>query len=60
VLFIEAPLKVGYSTFSGADDYAFGDETTATEVYEALKYFFKQNSDWNKSKFIIAGEGLAG
>jgi carboxypeptidase C (cathepsin A) len=60
MLFIEAPLKTGYSTFTGPDDYAFGDESTATELYEALKYFFKENKDYNKSKFIIAGEGLAG
>lgn len=40
MLFIEAPLKTGFSTFSGAIDYAFGDVSTAVEVYDALKYFF--------------------
>jgi len=59
-LFIEAPLKTGFSVYTGGDTYEPGDENTAEEVYTALKAFFTNNPEYSSSKVLIAGEGLAG
>jgi len=40
VLFIEAPLRTGFSVFNGAADYKFGDENTSDDIYNALLNFF--------------------
>ena len=59
MLFIEAPVGVGFS-YSDAGDYACDDDRTAAENMAALQQFYKLFPDLLSNPLFIAGESYAG
>jgi len=60
LLFIEAPVGVGYSYSSTDKDLELTDETTASDLYNAIKYFLRSKfTTFKSSEIIIASEGDA-
>ena len=59
MLFIEAPVGVGFS-YSDAGDYACDDDRTAADNMAALQQFYKLFPDLLSNPLFIAGESYAG
>ena len=59
MLYIEAPVGVGFS-YSESNDYSCSDDRTAAENMEAVNQFFTMFPEYKANKFFITGESYAG
>ena len=59
MLYIEAPVGVGFS-YSTTEDYRLDDDRTAAENLAAVEKFFEMYPEYKKNKFFITGESYAG
>jgi carboxypeptidase C (cathepsin A) len=60
VIYLEAPVGVGFSYSNTASDYNLDDEITAQDNYKALQLFFNEFPQFATQPFYIAGESYAG
>ncbi|CAG7716941.1 unnamed protein product [Allacma fusca] len=56
MLYIDAPVGVGFSFTEKEEGYARNTQEESAEVYEALTQFFTLFSDYAKNDFYLAGE----
>jgi cathepsin A (carboxypeptidase C) len=56
VLYIEAPVGVGYSYSNNPSDYSNDDAGTAFDNYNALLSFFAEYPEFSNQDFYISGE----
>lgn len=59
MLYIEAPVGVGFS-YSTSGDYACDDDRTAAENMQAVNAFFGLFPEYRQNPFFITGESYAG
>ena len=59
MLYIEAPVGVGFS-YSTSGDYACDDDRTAAENMKAVNVFFGLFPEFRGNPFFITGESYAG
>ncbi|VDO77934.1 unnamed protein product [Heligmosomoides polygyrus] len=61
VLFLEAPVGVGFSYTDTPASYHWSDDTTADNNAQAIKYFFEQVfPSYKHNEFFVTGESYAG
>lgn len=60
VVYLEAPVGVGFSYSDDSDDYERDDDNTAEDNVEAMKVFFEKWPEWRDNGFYITGESYAG
>ncbi|XVF44554.1 hypothetical protein PTKIN_Ptkin02bG0133900 [Pterospermum kingtungense] len=60
MLFVEAPVGVGFSYTNNSDDLNLGDKITAADTYTFLINWFKRFPNFKSHDFYIAGESYAG
>lgn len=61
VLYLESPHQVGFSYSTAANDYAYGDDITANDNYNALKDWFNNIfPKYKQNPFYITGESYGG
>lgn len=60
VIYMEAPVGVGFSYSPNKDDYANDDEGTATDNYHALLSFFEKFPEYKGREFFVSGESYGG
>jgi len=60
MLYIEAPVGVGFSYSGNQDDYVTGDNQTATDNHAALLQFFGKFPEYTANDFYTSGESYGG
>lgn len=60
MLYLEAPVGVGFSYSKSQSDYSMNDTSTADNNFKALKEFFKGFPEFADNDFYISGESYAG
>eukprot|EP01052_Picozoa_sp_SAG31_P021707 SAG31_NODE_1692_length_7512_cov_4.735465_2_plen_101_part_00 len=61
MLYIEAPIGVGFSYSDDPEEYAAcNDDNTAEDNMHAVEQFFKLFPEYSKNSFYITGESYAG
>lgn len=60
ILYIEAPVGVGFSYSGNVHDYQCTDDTTAVDNMHALEQFFQLFPDFSDRDFYITGESYGG
>ncbi|KAL5721525.1 Serine carboxypeptidase-like 35 [Ranunculus cassubicifolius] len=60
LLFLEAPVGVGFSYTNNTADLNLGDKVTAEDSYAFLVEWFKKFPNFKSNEFYIAGESYAG
>lgn len=60
MLYIEAPVGVGFSYSPNQADYFQTDEGTASDNYQALLNFFELFPEFKSNQFFVTGESYAG
>lgn len=60
MVFIEAPVGVGYSYSENDDDYTIGDEQTAQDNYDLIQGFLLKFPELNKNDIYITSESYGG
>ncbi|KAG1675635.1 putative serine carboxypeptidase F41C3.5 [Nymphon striatum] len=60
VLYLEAPVGVGYSYNTKTRMYPTGDDKTADDNYEVLQNFFLKYPQFSTNNFFISGESYGG
>lgn len=60
MLYIEAPVGVGFSYSSDKADYVTGDNQTATDNHAALVDFFSKFPEYQQSELYVSGESYGG
>eukprot|EP00039_Didymoeca_costata_P018723 m.334701 g.334701 ORF g.334701 m.334701 type:complete len:473 (+) comp17413_c0_seq1:23-1441(+) len=60
MLYLEAPVGVGFSYSSNADDYKCSDNSTAEDNLHAVEAFFSLFPEFKNNDFFITGESYAG
>uniref|UniRef100_A0A2P2I6N2 Carboxypeptidase n=1 Tax=Hirondellea gigas TaxID=1518452 RepID=A0A2P2I6N2_9CRUS len=60
VIFMEAPVGVGFSYIPQHKLYENDDDSTAVDNYHALLKFFEEFKEFRKNRFLVTGESYAG
>lgn len=60
IVYLEAPVGVGFSYSDNSADYYRDDDNTAEDNMEAMQVFFDSFPRWKTNEFFIAGESYAG
>jgi carboxypeptidase C (cathepsin A) len=60
MIFLEAPVGVGFSYSNNAKDYTTNDTQTAQDNYNFLKAWFNAYPEYQANPFWISGESYAG
>lgn len=60
MLYLEAPVGVGFSYADNPADYQCTDDTTAQDNKLAIERFFALYPEYAKNEFFIAGESYGG
>lgn len=60
MLFIEAPVGVGFSYAENAEDYKIGDLKTAQDNYRLILQFLARFPQFQANPFVISSESYGG
>lgn len=60
VVYLEAPVGVGFSYSDDPQDYVRDDDNTAQDNVDAMNVFFEKWPEWRDNGFYITGESYAG
>lgn len=60
LLFVDAPLGVGFSQAGSDEDYAKSSEDVAAQTIDFLEEFFARHSELTRREIILSGEDYAG
>jgi len=60
MVYLEAPVGVGFSYSDDASDYIRDDDNTAQDNVAAMQAFFEAYPKWKSNEFFLTGESYAG
>lgn len=60
MLYLEAPVGVGFSYINGSTNYTTDDDRTTNDNFQALLEFFKRFPNLKKNELFLTGESYGG